>query len=75
MHAEVQRLLDQWDGSLIGPDLRQHYRTYRYFGSPHSARHPHRGNQVSDRGIRPYRVGDPLTWILNRLGVIPVRGR
>jgi hypothetical protein len=75
VHTEVQRLLDQWDGSLIGRIVRQHYRTYRYFGISALGETPTKTNQVSERGIRPYRVGDPLTWILSRLGVFPVRGR
>jgi hypothetical protein len=75
VHTEVQRLLEQWDGSLIDRIARQHYRRYRYFGISALGETPTEANQVSRRGIRPYRVGDPLTWILSRLGVIPVRRR
>jgi hypothetical protein len=75
VHTEVQRLLGQWDGSLIDRIVRQHYRSHRYFGISALGETPTPANQVSDRGIRPYRVGDPLIWILSRLGVIPVRRR
>ncbi len=75
VHTEVQRLLDRWDGSLIDRIVRQHYRSHRYFGISALGETPTATNQVSERGIRPYRVGDPLTWILSTLGVIPVRGR
>jgi len=75
VHAEVQRLLGQWDGSLIDRIVRQHYRSKRYFGISALGETPTPDNQVPDRGISPYRVGDPLTWILSRFGVIPVRRR
>lgn len=75
VHTEVQRLLGQWDGSLIDRIVRQHYRSHRYFGISALGETPTPANQVSDRGIRPYRVGDPLTWILSRLGVIPMQRR
>jgi hypothetical protein len=75
VHTEVQRLLGQWDGSLMDRIVRQHYRSHRYFAVSALGETPTPDNQVSDRGIRPYRVGDPLTWTLSRLGVIPVRRR
>ena len=30
-------------------------------------------NRVSARGVRPYRVTDPLLWLLGQFGVIPVK--
>jgi Double-GTPase 2 len=73
VHTEVQRLLSRWQGSLIDRIARQHYRRYRYFGVSALGETPTSANQVSPRGIRPYRVGNPLTWILGDLGLIPVK--
>ena len=73
VHAEVQRLLLKWDGSVIDRLARQHYRDVRYFGISALGETPTRDNRVSARHIQPYRVGEPLMWLLSRLGVIPVQ--
>ncbi len=75
MHAEVQRLLIQWDGSLIDRTAAHHYARYRYSALSALGETPTEENLVSGRGIHPYRVFDPLAWMLNRFGVLPERGR
>lgn len=75
VHAEVQRLLIQWDGSQIDRTTANHWARYRYFALSALGETPTRENLVSGRGIQPYRVFDPLAWMLNRFGVLPERGR
>jgi hypothetical protein len=73
VHTEIQRLLARWEGTHIDRFAQQHYQRYRYFGVSALGETPTPGNRVSPRGIRPYRVGGPLTWILGELGAFPVR--
>ena len=73
VHTEVQRLLVQWDGARIDQLARLHYQRYRYFGVSALGETPTQDNHVSSRGVRPYRVDDPLMWILAQFGAIPVK--
>jgi hypothetical protein len=73
VHTEVQRLLVRWDGARIDQLVQLHYRSYRYFGVSALGETPTQDNHVSPRGIRPYRVADPLMWILAHFGAIPVK--
>lgn len=73
VHAEIQRLLDRWEGSRIDRIARLNYRTYRYFGVSALGETPTEDNRVSPRGIRPYRVTDPVLWLLAQFGTIPVK--
>lgn len=74
VHAEVQRLLIQWDGSQLDRTAARHYARYRYSALSALGETPTEDNLVSGRGIRPYRVFDPLAWMLNRFGVLPEHG-
>lgn len=71
VHAQVQALLHQWGGGQIDQHLRLHYRRYRYFGVSALGESPTPTNQISERGIRPYRVGDPFLWLLSEFSAIP----
>jgi hypothetical protein len=73
VHAEIRRLVDRWHGSGIDRDARLNYRTYRYFGVSALGETPTGDNRVSARGVRPYRVTDPMLWLLGQFGVIPVK--
>ena len=72
VHTEIQRLLARWEGSRIDQIARKNYRTYRYFGVSALGETPTQDNHVSPRGIRPYRVSGPFTWMLAQFGTIPV---
>ncbi|HEX5301462.1 MAG TPA: hypothetical protein VFW50_31185 [Streptosporangiaceae bacterium] len=73
VHAEIQRLLARWEGSRIDRIARLNYRKYRYFGVSALGETPTEDNRVSPRGIRPYRVTDPVLWLLAQFGTIPVK--
>ena len=73
VHAEIQRLLARWEGSRIDHIARLNYRTYRYFGVSALGETPTEDNRVSARGIRPYRVTNPVLWLLAQFGTIPVK--
>jgi hypothetical protein len=72
VHTEIQRLLARWEGSRIDQVAQKNYRTYRYFGVSALGETPTQQNRVSARGIRPYRVTGPFTWMLAQFGTIPV---
>lgn len=73
VHSEIQRLLARWEGSRIDQIAQKNYRTYRYFGVSALGETPTEENRVSPRGIRPYRVTGPFTWMLAQFGTIPVQ--
>jgi hypothetical protein len=72
VHAEIQRRLARWEGSRIDQIAQKNYHTYRYFGVSALGETPTRENRVSPRGIRPYRVTSPFTWMLAQFGAIPL---
>lgn len=72
VHTEIQRLLARWEGSRIDQIAQKNYRTYRYFGVSALGETPTQENRVSPRGIRPYRVTGPFTWMLAQFGTIPL---
>jgi len=72
VHGEIQRLLARWEGSRIDQIARKNYRTYRYFGVSALGESPTPQNRVSPRGIRPYRVTGPFTWMLAQFGTVPL---
>jgi hypothetical protein len=73
VHTEIQRLLARWEGSRIDQIARLNYHKYRYFGVSALGETPTEDNQVSARGIRPYRVTSPVLWLLSQFGTIPVK--
>ncbi|WP_327270190.1 hypothetical protein OG233_27645 [Streptomyces sp. NBC_01218] len=75
VHEEVRRLLKEWDGVPIDQLLDIHYTRYRYFGVSALGRNPTPEARVAATGIQPYRVADPLLWLLSEFGSVPKEGR
>ncbi|MEU9717191.1 hypothetical protein [Streptomyces sp. NPDC047976] len=75
VHEEVRRLLKDWDGVPIDHLLNNHYSRYRYFGVSALGRNPTPDARVAPTGIQPYRVADPLLWLLSEFGSVPKAGR
>ncbi|MFG2986642.1 hypothetical protein ACGFYQ_36280 [Streptomyces sp. NPDC048258] len=75
VHEEVRRLLKDWDGVPIDHLLDNHYGRYRYFGVSALGRNPTPDARVAPTGIQPYRVADPLLWLLSEFGSVPKAGR
>lgn len=73
VHTEILRLLAHWDRTRIDQITSKHYQRYRYFGLSALGETPTVDNMISERGIRPYRVVDPLLWMLGEFGAIRVR--
>jgi hypothetical protein len=73
VHAEIQRLLDRWDGSRIDQIASKRYENYRYFGLSALGESPSQDNKIAASGIRPYRVADPFLWELSGFGAIKLQ--
>jgi hypothetical protein len=71
VHDHVRALLDEWEGSAIDQTLRHNYSRYRYFGLSALGAAPTADRRVATGVVQPYRVADPLLWLLSEFGAIP----
>ena len=70
VHDQIRQMLDRWDGPQIDMHVRANYQRFRYFGLSALGDPPTSDNTVSPAGIQPYRVADPLLWLLSEFGAI-----
>jgi hypothetical protein len=71
---QVRALLHDWQAGRLDRYLREHYRSYALFGLSALGGIPADG-EVGPGGVRPYRVEDPLLWLLHRFGMLDgIRG-
>jgi Double-GTPase 2 len=70
VHRHVQALLHDWDGRKIDQYLEDNYRCYRYFGVSALGAIPTPNRRVSGV-IAPYRVADPILWLLCKAHMVP----
>jgi hypothetical protein len=71
VHRHVQALLHDWDGRQIDQYLQHNYRCFRYFGVSALGAIPTPDKHTSTV-IQPYRVGDPILWLLSKARMVPV---
>jgi GTPase SAR1 family protein len=69
VHEQVRALLHDWQAAPLDRYLDQHYAEYSLFGVSALGGVPYDG-QVGAGGVRPYRVEDPLLWLLHRFGLL-----
>lgn len=70
-HEHVRSLLYEFDADDIDTHLRLHYKRFRYFAvSALGASPDYAGGRVDSRGVVPFRVDEPLLWLLSQFGVI-----
>jgi hypothetical protein len=75
-HEDVRALLDDFGADDVDTHLTTHYANFRYFtvsalGTPPD----YQKLTVEAGGVRPFRVDEPLLWLLSRFGVVPARER
>jgi hypothetical protein len=71
VHEYVTALLARFDADDVDAHLRLNYRHFRYFAvSALGAEPDYEGTQVDPGGVQPFRVEEPLLWLLHRLGVV-----
>lgn len=67
----LRALLTELDADDIDAHLRSHYKKYRYFAvSSLGAEPDYDRNRVDPRGVRPFRVDEPLLWLLGLFKVV-----
>ncbi|NGN63560.1 hypothetical protein G5C51_06525 [Streptomyces sp. A7024] len=75
VHEEVRQLLKEWEGVAIDQLMENTYSRFRYFGVSALGAGPTADARVAATGIQPYRVADPLLWLLSEFGSVPRTGR
>jgi hypothetical protein len=69
VHEQVRALLHSWHADGLEHYLQHNYAEYGFFGLSALGGLP-RDGVVAPGGIRPYRVEDPLLWLLHRYGML-----
>lgn len=62
----LESALKMWGESNFINNVKPNYKNYKLFGISALGKSPDQNNQITD--IRPYRVLDPLVWILDQFG-------
>lgn len=76
VHEELRAWLGQWFGPGFDNTVAGSFADYRYFGVTSLGEPPLDEKRISPSGIHPYRVEDPMLWLLARFGAIKsVRGK
>ncbi|GGJ02742.1 putative ESX-1 scaffolding and assembly protein SaeC [Saccharopolyspora subtropica] len=67
----LRALLADLGADDIDAHLRAHYQTFRYFAVSSLGAEPDYGRKrIDPAGVRPFRVDEPLLWLLSHFGVI-----
>jgi hypothetical protein len=71
-HEHIRALLHEWEADDIDTHLRYNYASFRYFAvSALGAPPDYRTGDVDPGGVRPFRVAEPLLWLLSQFSVVP----
>jgi len=65
----IKAHLAKWEGGNLDRVLKNHFQTYSYFGLSALGVSPEANGRLSI-GAAPFRVVDPVLWILHRQGII-----
>lgn len=67
LHNHVAALISQWGGDDVLNMLELNYTSYRFFVASALGSEPdYRTGTVSNRGVQPHRVTEPLLWLMAR---------
>jgi hypothetical protein len=71
VHEHVRALLHEYGADDVDAHLQHNYADFRYFAVSALGAAPDYRTQVVDAGgVQPFRVEEPLLWLLDRFGVI-----
>ncbi|GAA1832284.1 hypothetical protein ACFFOM_13720 [Microlunatus capsulatus] len=73
VHEEVRGWLDEWFGPAFDNSLAANFATYRYFGLTSLGAPPQDEAKIAASGVHPYRVEDPMLWLLAKFGSVKSR--
>lgn len=74
MSDNVRSYLSQWIGGGFDLFMQHNFENYSYFGVSSLGSQPDSKGQLGS-GVAPFRVEDPLLWILHKLGIVQGRRR
>jgi hypothetical protein len=66
VHAQVQQLINKWDGSQFDLNLQTYFSHYQYFGISSLGSPPK--DPATLGVVVPYRVHDLALWLLREFG-------
>lgn len=69
-HESMRSYVHEWVGSGLDQFMLHNFESYSYFGVSALGAPPGTRGELH-LGVAPFRVEDPLLWILYRLGIIP----
>jgi hypothetical protein len=73
-HEHLKALVHDLGGDDVDLFLEQNYANFRYFGvSALGAEPDYDQGTVESGGVRPFRVDEPLVWLLSQFGVVERR--
>ncbi len=67
VHGQMAGALETWGEGQFLADINNFYHNYKYFGVSALGQMPDQYNEIDPERIRPYRVMDPVVWILHQL--------
>jgi GTPase SAR1 family protein len=70
VHEEVRAWLDKRFDPAFPRTIANTFEVYRYFGLSALGAPPVDGTRLAPEGIHPYRLEDPMLWLLARFGAI-----
>jgi hypothetical protein len=74
-HEYVRALLADWGADDIDYHLTHNYKHFRYFAVSSLGAEPDYDRDLVDaRGVHPFRVDEPLLWLLSQFNVVPAKG-
>jgi hypothetical protein len=74
-HEYVRAQLAEWGAHDIDYHLTHNYKRFRYFAvSALGAEPDYATDEVNPRGVHPFRVDEPLLWLLSQFNVVPSKG-
>ncbi|AXX32186.1 hypothetical protein KCV87_31590 [Actinosynnema pretiosum subsp. pretiosum] len=73
VHEEVRGWLDRWYDPAFDRTVANLFQDYRYFGLSALGAAPVSGTELAPSGVHPYRLEDPMLWLLARFGAIQTR--
>lgn len=74
-HEHIRALLEDFGAGDVDAHLRLNYQDFRYFAVSALGAQPNYDTAEVDRnGVHPFRVDEPLVWLLSRFGVVPTQG-
>lgn len=70
VHEELRAWLEQWFGPSFDNTVSANFADYRYFGVSALGAPPRDENRLAESGVHPYRVEDPMLWLMAHFGSI-----